>query len=173
MASISENFATNLTAALNAITASKIYTDIETMYTEGRLQKDQLDKVVIAFHEKAIGMAGAVAENLTYKGYKFEELIDAELTAKQAEASLAKQKLETEKQRTLLIENQKIGFLDNRVLEWSKISSEVVGMIQSGGNEAPQAMMDAMTKAEQAVQIIALEHPQLEEYKEQLNTPIE
>lgn len=125
MSAITEEFANNLTAVINAIVESKLYTDIGEMYNEGRLQKDQYDKIIINFHDKMLQMAGGLVENL-------------ELRAAQ---------VEVEKARKLLIERQEAGFDDNRHIEKAKMLTEAIGMIQSGGNEAPQQFMDAWTNS--------------------------
>ncbi len=152
------DFATNLTAALNAIAASKIYTDIDAMYTEGRFQKDQIDKIIIAFHEKALAMAGGTAENIALKGYRIDEIIAKDLEVKDAEIAESTKNLEvkdaqilTEVERKLLITRQKTGFDDNVRIEKAKMLSDAIGMIQSGGNEAPPEFFTAWTTAIAAV----------------------
>ena len=89
MSTITEDFATNLTAILDAIAKSVIYTDIEAMYDDGRLQKDQMDKVVISFHEKALSMSAATAENIALKGYRLDEIITADLAKKYNDMNVA------------------------------------------------------------------------------------
>ena len=125
MATPLEDFTANLTAILDAVVGSKIYTDINQMYDDGLLQKDQYDKIIINFHDKLLSMAGTLAENI--------ELRDAQV--------------EVEKARKLLIDRQKIGFDDNKKIEKAKMLSEAIGMIQSGGNDAPQEFFDAWTSA--------------------------
>ena len=129
MATPLDEFTVNLTAIINAVANSKIYKDIEQMYNDGLLQKDQYDKIIINFHDKLLSMASGLAENI--------ELRDAQV--------------EVEKARKLLIDRQKIGFDDNKKIEKAKMLSEAIGMIQSGGNDAPQEFFDAWTNAIKAI----------------------
>lgn len=158
MATIMDDFAANLTATLDAIASSKIYTDINAMYDEGRLQKDQLDKVIISFHEKALSMAGATSENISIKGYRIDEIIakDLEVKSQQIDESAAKllieqaqsaKDLEVKGARKLLIDRQRIGFDDNKKIEKAKMLSDAIGMIQAGGNTAPAAFFSSWTTA--------------------------
>ena len=161
MSTIIEDFATNLTATLNAIAGSLIYTDIEAMHADGRLQKDQMDKVVLAFHEKALSMAGSTSERLAMfvpelaiKQADSTSVITTragELGVKQAESTaniaFTAAQTETEVQRKDLIVRQKDGFGDNVAIERAKIITEAIGMIQGGGNEAPAEFMTEWTSS--------------------------
>ena len=183
MATIIDDFAANLTATLDAIASSKIYTDINAMYDEGRLQKDQLDKVIISFHEKALSMAGATSENIAIKGYRLDEIIAKDLAVKSQQIAESEGKLAIEQEqsgkdlevksqqiaesegklaieqaqsakdlevkgaRKLLIDRQRIGFDDNKKIEKAKMLSDAIGMIQSGGNDAPAAFLSSWTTA--------------------------
>ena len=178
MSTIIGDFESNLTAALNAIAGSVIYTDIAQMHTDGRLQKDQMDKVIIAFHEKALSMAGATSENLALKGYRLDEIIAADLAEKtslvttraaetaikQAESTATiafiNAQTATEVERKVLVVTQARGFLDNRVVEWASMSKEAVSMVQAGGNEAPIEMFDDMIAAQGLLGKIASNHPE-------------
>lgn len=162
MATIIDDFAINLTATLDAIASSKIYTDINMMYDEGRLQKDQLDKVIISFHEKALSMAGATSENIAIKGHRLDEIIskDLEVKSQQIAESAAKvirddtdsaKDLEVKGARKLLIDRQKTGFDDNKKIEKAKMLSDAIGMIQSGGNDAPPEFFSSWTAAIAAI----------------------
>jgi len=69
-----------------------------------------------------------------------KNILNAELLVKQ------KQYL-VEDARAKLLVKQRIGFDDNVTLERYKASAEVIGMIQSGGNEAPQQLFDELALA--------------------------
>ncbi len=198
------DFPTNFTSALNAISGSQIYTDIQAMYAAGTLQKDQYEKIIIAFHEKALGVAGTITENITVKGYRLDEIIskdlevktneisvrDAELALRTAESAkdlevktneisvrnaelalkqainekdmdLKAKQILSEAQRLLLMVAQTKGFDDNVTLEFAKFLSENIGMIESGGNTAPQALWNLWTIATNDMQTISQKHPEL------------
>jgi len=177
MNTIIQDFTTNLTASLNAIAESKIYTDIDAMYNDGRLQKDQLDKVIIAFHEKALTMAGSTSENIALKGYRIDDIIAKDLDVKTAQITesagnlaikqaqstkdldVKTAQITTESKRASLIERQELGFSDNVVIERVKTTSEAIGMIQSGGNAAPQTFFNEWTDAIDDIKEIAKTHP--------------
>ncbi len=223
------DFPTNFTSALNAISGSQIYTDIQAMYAAGTLQKDQYEKIIIAFHEKALGVAGTITENITVKGYRLDEIIskdlevktneisvrnaelalrtaesakdlevktneisvrDAELALRTAESAkdlevktneisvrnadlalkqainekdidLKVKQILSESQRLLLMVAQTKGFDDNVTLEFAKFLSENIGMIESGGNTAPQALWDLWTISTNDMKTISQKHPEL------------
>jgi hypothetical protein len=100
------DFASNLTAVLGAITQSQIYTDIRAMYDDRTLQKDQYDKILIAFHEKALEMAGVVAQDFTLKAHRLDEIIDKDLAVKteQIASSIASTAMnEAQNEKDLLV----------------------------------------------------------------------
>jgi len=154
MADLSTDFSTNFTAALDAITSSKIYTDMQAMYDNGRLQKNQHDKILIAFHEQSLTSAASLAENITIKGYRIDDIIQADLDVKTNQNK-------TEIERTALLKAQTKGFDDNVTIERVKIAAEAIGMIQSGGNEAPQEFFDEWTDAIADIRILSKNHSEL------------
>jgi len=163
MANDMSKFSSNLTEVLDAITDSKIYTDMQAMYDESRLQKDQHDKIIIAFHEKALG----VATEMALKGYRIDEIMQKELDLKSKDVELKgreillrDEQIKTETARTALVQTQERGFLDNRIVEWADKTGKVVSMIQGGGNEAPQEAINNMFAAQAALANIASNHPE-------------
>jgi len=176
------DFASNLTAVLGAITQSQIYTDIRAMYDDRTLQKDQYDKILIAFHEKALEMAGVVAQDFTLKAHRLDEIIQADLDVKKANADLTKAQeqavytgnvltnnqsdTEVEKKKLIieqkkLIIEQRIGFDDNTVIERAKIAAEAIGMIQSGGGIVDSRFLDEWVNAINDLRTVAQTHEQL------------
>lgn len=149
MATFMEEYASNLTSVIDAIVASKLYTNIKAMYDDGTFQKDSYYEVVIAFNKEVLGMAGSLAE----KAYRLDEIVAAEL-------ALKNKQIEVENARKALLEQQQRGFFDNRVLEWHKTNMEGVSMIQSGGNEAPQTLWDQLSASEAMMSKIAANHPE-------------
>ena len=148
--SLLNDFDANLTKVLEILAESAFYKKIDEMYSSGRIQKDSHDKYMLAFHEKALSLSMEMAQNLALKGAILAEDIN-----------IKKEQVKTEKERTKLIKQQTVGFLDNRVIEWNKIATEGVGMVQSGGNTAPQEMIDAMTQSQADIKTLAQSHPDL------------
>lgn len=147
-----ESFQDNLVKILDSVVESRIYTDFVAMYEDGRIQKEQFDKILIAFHEKSLAMAGSTAENIALKSYRLDEIVTKDVEVKEAQIGV-------ENARKDLIVRQKEGFDDNVVIERVKTTSEAIGMIQSGGNEAPQTFFDEWADAINDIKEVAKTHP--------------
>lgn len=216
MATLIEDFNANFISMLNSITTSSLYTDIKQMYLDGVLQKDQYDKIIIAFHEKALQVAGSNAVSISEKGYRVDEIIDKDLMVQQNKIDIALREIaereaqgdkdllvkqnqidvnsgelgikmnesanrisvanselalkttqsgkdavlkdkqaDVEAQRKLLLVSQTQGFDDNVKIEFNKSMNESIGMIESGGNEAPASLWNAWSTSVNLVQSAA------------------
>lgn len=164
---------------LRIITSSQIYIDLMEMYETGILQKDKHDQYLISFHKEALGIAGSTAEAIALKGHRLDDIIDADIAvkrsnaaAKDAEVSLAREKQEKDlllldaqiavaNQRKTLLAAQERGFDDNVVIERTKVASEAIGMIESGGNDAPQNLWNEWSDAISDLKTISEKHSEL------------
>jgi len=161
------DFSTNLTSILSVVTNSGIYSDIKSMYDNSMIDKKTYENILISFHRNVLSESIQMAKELTISLQEIE-VDGTKYTLQQAQIfeALEKTKLVTaqvitEGERKLLLETQKDGFLDNRVIKMVGEIRGLVGEIEAGGLENPTENWALLYSSLGALAQIANEHPQV------------
>ena len=161
-----------LAETLSEVHNSEDYTFLKSEYDEGRLELEDYFRIRNELNSRYMPLAFGFAADIAKEDPNKDEKSALELERLQCEKDtlcLQKDILSDEravrknilnaellvKQKQYLVEDarakllvkQRIGFDDNVMLERYKASAEVIGMIQSGGNEAPQQLFDELALA--------------------------
>lgn len=160
------------TNLLTTLTDSKVYTDIKKMFEDGVIDRKTYESMMVNFHTIVLPAALQTSRDLELQlqeveiddgagGTKKVTLQQAQILGELERNKLIEAQVATEQARKLLIDTQKVGFLDNRVIKLTEIMRGLVGEIESGGLSNPQANWDMLYASINALAVIASEHPQV------------
>ncbi len=127
--------------------ASVFYTDITKHFNEGKIDAATYAKIITSFHQSTLQEGLSTAKSMSL-GVRELEL----------KANESAKKVEVEEARRLLLERQKDGFDENLLIKTAEITGNQIGMIESGGLNAPQNLWDISLCASNELQYITRKH---------------
>ena len=161
---IKQDFDSYFDMVENKATSSSFYMDIKKYFEEGRIDTKTFANIMIEFNRDTLKEAINVALNMPVTVANVKHIdrqtkaIGEELSIKYSELALAQNKnskelilydarITTETDRATLIARQTTGFNDNLRIKKAEHSASLYGMIESGGNEAPKALVDLVMES--------------------------
>ncbi len=178
---IPSTFKSNFDSVLTTVSTNPLYVDIKKWLTDGLIDKKTFEQLMLGFHKVVLPEALATAKELILsmqevevdnKKYTLQKVQILEASEKVALAEtqnlaelekveFIKAQTESETERKLLLETQKNGFLDNRVIKMVGEIRGLVGEIEAGGLENPAENWALLYSSLGALAQIANEHPQV------------